>query len=43
MAKLEVEEQGPAKSNAIEHVGKDVHFPRINSWTIRHNVWTIAL
>ena len=25
MAELEVEEQGPAEANAIEHFGEDVH------------------
>jgi hypothetical protein len=25
MAELEVEEQRPAKANAIEHLGEDVH------------------
>jgi hypothetical protein len=30
MAELEVEEQGPAKANAIEHFGEDVHAPDAN-------------
>ena len=30
LAELEVEEQGPAKANAIEHFGEDVHAPDVN-------------
>ena len=30
MAELEVEKQGPAKANAIEHFGEDVHAPDTN-------------
>jgi hypothetical protein len=31
MAELEVEQQGSAKANAIEHLGEDVHLPDVNT------------
>jgi hypothetical protein len=30
MTELEVKEQGPAQSNAIEHFGEDVHAPDVS-------------
>jgi hypothetical protein len=30
MAELEVEEQRPAKANAIEHLGEDVHAAKVS-------------
>ena len=41
MAELEVEEQCPAKANAIEHFGEDVHARMLILRTIGHNTRTI--
>jgi hypothetical protein len=41
MAEFEVKEQRPAKANAIEHFGENVHSPTLIAWTIGHNLWTI--
>jgi len=48
MAELEVAEQRPAKANAIEHFGENVHAGHVNrqAWrrqrTIGHNIRTIG-
>jgi hypothetical protein len=41
MAELEVKEQRPAETNAIEHLGQYVHAPRLAWWTIGHNIRTV--
>jgi hypothetical protein len=42
VAQLEVEEQGPAKADAIEHFREDIHASTLIPRTVRHNIWTIA-
>ena len=41
MPQLEVEEQGSAEADAIEHLGEDVHAAMLVRWTVGHNTWTI--
>ena len=41
MAQLEVEEQGPAEADAVEHLGEDIHAAIVVRWTVGHNTWTI--
>jgi hypothetical protein len=41
MAELEVEEQGATETNAIEHLGQDIHAAKLIRWTIGHNIRTI--
>lgn len=43
MAQFEVEEQRPAKTDAIEHLREDIHPADLRRWTIRHNIRTIEL
>ena len=42
-AELIVEEQRPFQTNAIEHVGENVHACHVSPRTIGHKTWTIAL
>ena len=42
-AELVVEEHGPFQTNAIEHVGENVHACYLIRWTIGHKIRTIAL
>ncbi|BCH09357.1 hypothetical protein MesoLj131c_36150 [Mesorhizobium sp. 131-3-5] len=41
MAELEVEQQGSAKANAVEHFSEDVHLPMLIRRTVGHNIRTI--
>ncbi len=36
-----MEEHSPAKTNAIEHFGENVHAAMLVRWTIRHNIQTV--
>jgi hypothetical protein len=40
---LVVEEHGPFQTNAIEHVGENVHACYVTWRTIGHKIWTIAI
>src|ERR1700728_1076487 len=41
MAQLEVEEQGPAEADAVEHLGEDIHAAIVVLRRVGHNTWTI--